>query len=123
VDRKGKETKLADIQGALFGVRVAPDGSRAAAIKTQNGSRASDIWMYELPSGTPTRLTSTENTSWPLFSRDGKTITFVESTNNPGIYSVPTDGSIMVARRQLAGLFADFEQRVAGIYPAYERLG
>jgi eukaryotic-like serine/threonine-protein kinase len=93
VDRKGKETKLADIQGALFGVRLSPDRSRVAALKTQNGTRASDLWVYELPSGTPTRLTSTGGASWPLFSPDGKSIAYTESGSNPGIYLLPTDGS------------------------------
>jgi eukaryotic-like serine/threonine-protein kinase len=93
VDRKGKETKLADIQGALFGVRLSPDGSRVAALKTQNGTRASDLWAYDLPSGTPTRLTSTGDASWPLFSPEGKSITYVQSGSNPGIYSLPTNGS------------------------------
>ncbi len=98
VDRKGKETKLADIQGALFGVRISPDGSRVAALKTQNGTRASDLWAYELPSGTPTRLTSSGDASWPLFSPDGKSITYLQGGSNPGIYSLPIDGSATPGR-------------------------
>jgi eukaryotic-like serine/threonine-protein kinase len=90
VDRKGAETKLAaEISGALGGLRLSSSGSRVVAFKTQDGSRASDIWMYDLPFGTPTRLTSTGDASWPLFSLDGKSITYDKRGSNPGIYSLP----------------------------------
>jgi eukaryotic-like serine/threonine-protein kinase len=48
--------------------------------------------MYELPSGTPTRLTSTGEASWALFLPDGKSISFVEG-NNLGIYTLPLDSN------------------------------
>ncbi|MEO8097383.1 MAG: protein kinase [Acidobacteriota bacterium] len=92
VDRTGKETKLADVKGSLYGLRVSPDGSRVVAYKTNDGSRAVDLWSYELPSGSATRLTSTGESLFPLFSPDGKSITYYLDRKNPGIYSLPTDG-------------------------------
>ena len=68
VDRKGAETKLAEITGSLVGARLDSAGARVVAFKTGDGSRSSDIWLYDLPSGTPTRLTSTGDANWPLFS-------------------------------------------------------
>ncbi|MEO8096057.1 MAG: protein kinase [Acidobacteriota bacterium] len=93
VDRKGAETKLAEIKGYLVGLRVPSDGSRMLAFKTQDGSLSVNLWMYELPSGTPTRLTSTGTVDWPLFSPDGKSILFRDGGSNPGIYSLALDGS------------------------------
>jgi Tol biopolymer transport system component len=92
VDRKGAETKLAEIQGTLFGLRLSPSGARVVAFKTGDGSLASDIWLFDLPSGTPTRLTSTGEAYWPLFSLDGKSVMFTASGSNPGIYALWLDG-------------------------------
>ena len=93
VDRKGIETKLAEIKGSQYGLRLSSDGSRVVANKTNDGSRASDIWIYEVPSGASTRLTSTGSAYWPLFSPNGKSIVFSEEGNNPGIYFLPLNGN------------------------------
>ncbi|MEO8096056.1 MAG: protein kinase [Acidobacteriota bacterium] len=93
VDRKGAETKVAEIKGALVGLRVSTDGSRVVGFRTQDGRGIGDIWMYQLPSGIPTRLTSSGEASWPLFSLDGKSILFHEGGSSPGIYSLTLDGS------------------------------
>jgi serine/threonine-protein kinase len=90
IDRKGAETKLAEVRGSTIGIRISPSGSRLVAFKTLDGSRASDLWMYELPSGTPTRLTYTGGSAWPLFSVDGKSVWFA---GGAGMFSLPLDGS------------------------------
>jgi serine/threonine-protein kinase len=90
VDRKGAETKLAEVRGSTVGIRISPSGSSLVAFKTLDGSRASDLWMYELPSGTPVRLTSTGDSAWPLFSFDGKSVWFA---GGAGMFSLPLDGS------------------------------
>jgi serine/threonine-protein kinase len=71
-------------------MRISPSGARLAGFKTLDGSRASDVWMYELPSGTPTRLTSTGDSAWPLFSVDGKSVWFA---GGAGLFSFPLEGS------------------------------
>ncbi len=90
VDRNGTETKLAAIKGELGSPHLSPDGTRVVTSIMEDGSRRSDLWTYELPSGTATRLTSTGDAQWPLFSPDGKSITYSAFT---GIYSLPLNGS------------------------------
>ena len=92
VDRKGAETTLAEIKGYLGRLRLSPSGTRVVAFQTGDGSRASDLWMYEIPSGTPTRLTATGEARWPLFSADGKSVTFEAYGTSPGIYSLALGG-------------------------------
>jgi serine/threonine-protein kinase len=93
VDRTGAETTLAEITGGLVGLRLSPSGTRLLAFRTGDGSRASDIWMYDLASGTPTRLTSTGDASYPLLSPDGTRVLFTRSGSAAGVYSMPLDGS------------------------------
>jgi len=93
VDRKGVDTRLAEVKGYLAGLRLSSSGSRVVAFKGGDGSLASDIWMYDLPSGTPTRLTSTGEETWPLFSLDSKSVAFLKDGRNGGIYSLPLNGS------------------------------
>lgn len=93
VDRKGTETKLAEVKGDTYGIRISPSGSRLLAIKTNDGSRASDLWMYELPSGAATRITSTADSSWPLFSLDGRSVWFTRFRSNGGIFSSLLDSN------------------------------
>ena len=93
VDRKGAETKLAEIKGNIASLRLSPSGSRVVTFKTMDGSWASDIWMYDVPSGTPTRLTATGDANWPLFSLDGRSVMFAGRGSSPGIYALRLDGS------------------------------
>ena len=76
MDRQGAGTTLAETAGRLGGLRLSPSGTRVVAFKTGDGSRARDIWLYDLPSATPTRLTSTGDAEWPLWSSDGTSIRF-----------------------------------------------
>jgi Tol biopolymer transport system component len=93
VDRKGSETKIAETPGMFIFLRVSPSGNRFVGGRTGEGSRTSDIWSYELPGGTSTRLTSTGDAGMSLFSPDGKTLMFVKTGSNPGTYTMPLDGS------------------------------
>ena len=52
VDRKGAETKLAEIPGSLFYARLDSAGARVAAVRTADGSGGRDIWLHDLPSRT-----------------------------------------------------------------------
>jgi serine/threonine-protein kinase len=92
VDPKGAETKLAEIKGRFLAPRLSPSGSRLVGFRYGDGSKASDIWMYEIPSGSPTRITSTGDAAWPLFSPDGTGITFATITGDPEEYSLPLNG-------------------------------
>jgi serine/threonine-protein kinase len=92
VDPKGAETKLAEIKGRFLGPRLSPSSSRVVGFRYGDGSKASDIWMYEIPSGSPTRLTSTGDAVFPLFLPDGTGITFVTLTGDPEEYSLLLNG-------------------------------
>jgi serine/threonine-protein kinase len=92
VDRKGSETRIADNKGSLVGLRISPDGKRLVAMKTGDGSRAGDLYQYEIPAGTSIRLTSSGVASWPLWAPDGKSITFTQGAPNRGIFSLPILG-------------------------------
>ncbi len=91
VDRKGTETRLAEVKGDLVGLRLSSSGVRVVAFRTGDGSRARDLWMYEVPSGTPTRLTSTGGAEWPVFLPDGRSLTFTDLQT--GIYALPLGSS------------------------------
>ncbi len=94
VNRQGAATTLAEITGGLVGLRISPSGTRIVAFRSGDGSRASDIWLYDLPSGTPTRLTSMGDAGYPLWSPDGTSVLFRRYGSAAGIYTVPlTAGS------------------------------
>jgi serine/threonine protein kinase len=106
VDRKGGETKVAEVRGMLVGLRLSSSGARVVTFKVGDGSLASDVWIYDLASGASTRLTSSGNAGWPLFYPDNKKVLFAE--NNPGLYALRLDGSAAPQRiiEQASGLVA-----------------
>lgn len=67
---------------------LSPDGKRVAFTALNR------LWMMELPSGTPRRLTSlTEGEFMPAWSPDGRYVAFVTWTPDGGhVYRVPADG-------------------------------
>jgi Tol biopolymer transport system component len=93
VDRKGVETKIAETPGSFYFLRVSPSGNRFVGARAGEGSRASDLWSYELEVGTSTRLTSTGDVPFVLFSPNGTTLMYTKRGSNPGIYTMPVDGS------------------------------
>ena len=103
VDRTGAATMLAEMPGVLLGLRLSPAGTRIAAFKTGgDGSRADDIWLYDLPSGTPTRFTSTGDASYPLFSPDGASVMFRKVGSAGGVHTLPLVGGT-TPRRVMEG--------------------
>jgi eukaryotic-like serine/threonine-protein kinase len=90
-DRKGTLQPLSDAQDWGTG-RLSPDMTHVA-----NGIRSGDqedIWTYDLVRRTPTRLTFEGKNSFPIWSPDGRWITFVG--NNQGktaLYRVASDAS------------------------------
>jgi len=71
---------------------LSPDGNQAAAERTRSG--ASDIWIYDLKSGTGTRLTFAEGfTTNPVWTPDGKKVAYESARPEaPGIYLKPVSG-------------------------------
>jgi hypothetical protein len=91
VDRKGSEAKIAETTGAFFFLRVSPSGDRFVGGLVREGSR--DLWSYELPGGASTRLTFTGDVPFALFSPKGTTLMYRKRGSNPGIYTMPVNGS------------------------------
>jgi Tol biopolymer transport system component/tRNA A-37 threonylcarbamoyl transferase component Bud32 len=72
--------------------RLSPDGSRIAVEVDDNAHK--DIWLYQLATKTPTKLTSVGDNSDPEWTSDGQTIQFLSNRNGTiGVWRQPVDGS------------------------------
>jgi eukaryotic-like serine/threonine-protein kinase len=73
------------------GRRLSPDGTRLAAAVS---APESDIWVYDLTRHTSTRVTFGGNNQWPIWTPDGKRITFASTrTGSAQLFWVSADGS------------------------------
>jgi len=93
VNRQGAVESLAAPPRAYEDIRLSPDGQRLAV---QIEDPSSDVWTYDIPRGTLTRLTFEGTNNAPLWTPDGKRITF-ESVREGGrnVFWKPADGSGM----------------------------
>jgi eukaryotic-like serine/threonine-protein kinase len=75
VDRQGKEEPLGAAPDAYTGLKISPDGTKVAlAISSGN----EDIWIWDIPHKTPTKLTFDKaGSNDPLWTPDGKRIVFL----------------------------------------------
>ncbi len=74
VDRQGKVTPTGMPIQSYGTFRLSPDGKRLAI--TVAGA-TDDVWVYEFARGTFARLTVAGNNFSPIWTRDGKKVTFV----------------------------------------------
>ena len=91
VDLQGRFQPVLDQPQAFTSPRLSPDGSRIA-MSVSTGGR-SDIWVYDLASATPTRLTNsaTENDR-PEWTPDGKQVLYrSDGGNRTSIWWQPAD--------------------------------
>jgi eukaryotic-like serine/threonine-protein kinase len=71
--------------------RLSPDGRRVAVAIRGN---TSDVWQFEFARETWTRLTFDDNGSFPLWTPDGKRLTYAGGKGQPSsIFLKPIDGS------------------------------
>jgi serine/threonine-protein kinase len=89
VDRSGAATPISPDRASFRYPRVSPDGSRLA-VAVNDETRRGDLWIYDAQLGTKRRLTTERHNGWPLWTRDGRNITF---TSGGIIHEVPADGS------------------------------
>jgi serine/threonine-protein kinase len=95
-DGHGQLEALSDPQFWGTG-RLSPDGRRVAnSISTGASARddSSDIWIFDVERRTRTRLTFDGQNGYPIWSPDGRTITYGGSASGKaGLYRVAADGS------------------------------
>jgi serine/threonine-protein kinase len=92
VDRAGVEQPTGASGGMYFQPRLSPDGRRVAV--TVSGEDQDDVWLYDLVRGTWSRFTSEGNSAFPLWTLDGRRLTYVSDKAGPdNMYWKPLDGS------------------------------
>ena len=75
-------------------IRLSPDGRRMAASIASSDTGRRDIWMGDLERGTLTRLTSEDWNFSPVWTPDGRRITFGSSRGGKNvIHQVAADGA------------------------------
>jgi Tol biopolymer transport system component len=97
IDRQGQVQLLSGLEEWGIG-RLSPDGRRVAneiyGTLDGNYEGPGDIWIFELERRTKTRLTFEGANLCPIWTPDGRRITFGgNSAGKHGIYSVKADGS------------------------------
>ena len=93
VDREGKTTPLTKTIRGFMDPRFSPDGEYLS-VTVDDGVRNTDIWLYEIARRTFTPLTFGEPSAWPIWTLDGKQITFgFGQIGASDVFSVPADGS------------------------------
>ncbi len=91
VDRKGAERRLTETRRPYEDLSLSPDGTRLAL--TIEGP-AWNVWVYDITRGTLTRLTFEENNRDPIWTPDGKRVTFGSFRGGQhGVFWKPADGS------------------------------
>ena len=107
VDRSGRERSLGAEPRAYADPAVSPDGSRVLLRLLSTGFDGGDLWVYEIRSGTFTRLTSDGASYRAAWSRDGARVLHLNGrADSTRIVSRPWDGSgaesVLVRRPGLA---------------------
>jgi serine/threonine protein kinase/Tol biopolymer transport system component len=75
VDRQGKEKPLSAVPEDYRSLKISPDGTRVALSIVASGNQ--DIWVWDIPHKTPTRLTFDKASDfWPIWTADSKWIVF-----------------------------------------------
>jgi Tol biopolymer transport system component len=89
-DRAGKETGTLGQPAVVKGLRISPDGTKAAVDIEDRRTGTSDVWVYELGSGVATRLHSDPvDEVMPVWSPDGAKVLYrSDRTGPPDVYEM-----------------------------------
>ena len=102
LDRSGQVSPIGDARRRFEDPRISPDGRTIAlTIRDENDA---DVWTYDLPRGTFSRVSSSPTTQFrPIWSPDGRRLFFVFEEPVFHIYSHTVDGSAAEPARVLDG--------------------
>ena len=92
VDRKGKETRIGDLQlsTSFAAPRLSPDGRQVAV--GVGGQSGPDIWTYDFERSTFSRRTFSSNAVYAIWTPDGKRLIYGK-VGEWGLYWTKADGS------------------------------
>ena len=94
LSRDGEATRLNLPPQPLHHPRMSPDGRQVAFTIGEGATgTAGDVWLYSDDTGALNRFTFGGNDLYPLFTPDGRWITFLRGAGELGIYRKPADGS------------------------------
>jgi serine/threonine-protein kinase len=88
VDRAGSTQTMPIEAERMLTPRLSPDGQKLAVEMRRDNARQTDVWVYDLARGSPTRLTF-EGGGRPVWSPDGSRIAFAAR----GMFVTNADGS------------------------------
>ena len=94
VDRKGVTQPLPGFPGALYlWPHLSPDGRQV--LVWRGGAAIGDLWVYDIPRATLTRLTFDSRSERPLWSPDGKWVAYsgIVPGASANLFRRPADGS------------------------------
>ncbi len=91
LDRSGVEEALPAPLRNYRIPRLSPDGNR---ITTDIAGNSIDVWVYDIPGETLTRMTFEGNNQFPIWTPDGKRVTFRATRGGTrNVWWKPVDGS------------------------------
>jgi len=100
----GREEVVADFGPGHDAMRVSPDGTKVA-FHSNRGGTTLNVWVAELPAGTPRQVTSDrEMAAFPCWSPDGTTLAFeAKRGGDVQVFTVPAAGGTPVQLTRGAG--------------------
>lgn len=81
-DRAGKQQILWKEANLLQNIALSPNGSQIVADIGLSSGQLSDLWIYNIPKHSSTRLTFDQHSSGPVWSPDGNQIAFSRQTDS-----------------------------------------
>jgi serine/threonine-protein kinase len=131
VDLHGVATPvMRGLSGAFMNPRVSPDGRRIAVQGAT--SQGNDAWLYDIATGTQTRLTQSGSVLGPAWSADGRQLLYVSPRDGQdAIWSSDVDGRENATRLVVAagafgaspartGSVVLFQRRTLGVWSIWQ---
>jgi hypothetical protein len=135
VDRQGKTVSTVAEPGVYRQAALSPDGTRVAVIRTDPETQDTDVWVYDVATGTGASITrdAAPNTS-PVWSPDGSQIAYVTvlvddnssalsraASNGSGreelLYKHPTNATIVLTDWSADGVLCFWSDKVTYALP------